>query len=723
MINDTNEITIGTMPPPWLSGFCKNITFTVTEDCNLRCKYCYMTHKNTHSKMSWDIAKKAVDFFLSQKEEFPEPGVIWEFIGGEPFLEIDLIDKICDYIKFEMYRLGHPWFDLYRFVFSTNGLLYDTPRVQEFFLKNAAHVSVGVSVDGNKIKHDLQRVKPDGTGSFEDVKKVVPLWLKQFPGSPTKATFSHDDLPLLKDSVIALWDLGIKCVAANVVFEDVWHEGDDAVFESQLKELSDFIIENEIWKKDYSIRFLDPNIGFPLSQQERQQNWCGSGKMVSVDHKGILYPCVRLQDYSLNNHPPLPIGDIFNGINHDRVRPFLGLTMESQSLDECRNCEVASGCALCVGNNYDLSENGTIYQRSLFICKMHKANVRACDYFWEKLAKTTGRPSQRGPKKREADVGTANKYLYFVTSDSITPHCAYRNSEKSQATMSKEIMEKGLLFAQKSGLTPVFIGIPLEKDIPIPQESLVISHANDPNANECAIPVYDNSGATKSSIDKMVNCILLLNRKSIEKLPVLIKNLSENHTRINLIVEDVLQWNDSDLNLYKDALAKVVPMIAEKYSSDTSFELNVLSDILSSTSMYNCDPGIESYTLAPDGKFYLCPAFYFDKSMKNIGNLETGITIPNANLLSPKHAYICQNCDVFHCRRCIYQNVKATGEVTTPSRNQCLIGHIEREKALELQNSLNKTGTYTFANVLTSINYSDPLEVIKIKQKGANVCL
>ncbi|MEG1572459.1 MAG: hypothetical protein RR328_02820, partial [Bacteroidales bacterium] len=48
------------------------------------------------------------------------------------FLEIDLIDKICDYIKLKMFIMDHPWFDSYRFSFSTNGLLYSTLKVQKF---------------------------------------------------------------------------------------------------------------------------------------------------------------------------------------------------------------------------------------------------------------------------------------------------------------------------------------------------------------------------------------------------------------------------------------------------------------------------------------------------------------------------------------------------------------------------------------------------------------
>lgn len=78
----------------WRGGAAKTITFIVTKDCQLACKYCYLVGKNDKERMSWEVAKKAVDYILSREDDFREKSVVWDFIGGEPFLEIDLIDKI-----------------------------------------------------------------------------------------------------------------------------------------------------------------------------------------------------------------------------------------------------------------------------------------------------------------------------------------------------------------------------------------------------------------------------------------------------------------------------------------------------------------------------------------------------------------------------------------------------------------------------------------------------
>lgn len=363
----------------------KNITFIVTKDCQLACKYCYLVGKNTHERMPWEVAKKAIDYILDHEGDFREESVVWDFIGGEPFIEIDLIDKICDYIKVEMYRRGHHWFDSYRFSFSTNGINYADDKVQRFIAKNLTHLSIGITIDGTEMKHDLNRVyKQTGRGSYRDVVRNIPLWLSQFPGAGTKVTISSADIPYIKESVLHLYSLGIHEVNINCVFEDVWAEGDDLKFEEQLTQLADAIIDGGYYR-DYVCSFFSEMIGKPLDPVNDNNNWCGAGRMLAVDAAGLFYPCTRFAKYSLRDKPALIIGNVTDGIDSDRLRPFLTLDRCTQSPAECIDCEVASGCAWCQGENYDAASTPTIWQRSTAICKMHKARVRANNYYWNKL--------------------------------------------------------------------------------------------------------------------------------------------------------------------------------------------------------------------------------------------------------------------------------------------------------------------------------------------------
>lgn len=385
----------------------KSITFIVTKDCQLACKYCYLVGKNAKERMSWDVAKKTIDYILNNHNFFNEEAVVWDFIGGEPFLEIDLIDKICDYIKTEMFRLCHPWFDNYRFNFSTNGINYNSEKIQSFIKKNITHLSIGITIDGTKRKHDLNRIwktedmergvvpnQSEEKGSYDDVVKNIPLWLEQFPGAGTKVTISSADIPYIKESVLHLYSLGIHEVNINCVFEDVWKEGDDELFENQLMALADAIIDSGYYQ-DYACSFFTEHMGKPMDCQMDNQNWCGAGRMLAVDAEGNFYPCTRFAQYSLRSKKAWIIGNVRDGIDKNKLRPFLTLDRCTQSTQECIDCEVASGCAWCQGENYDAADTPTIYQRSTAICKMHKARVRANNYYWNKLYRKLEKEGER----------------------------------------------------------------------------------------------------------------------------------------------------------------------------------------------------------------------------------------------------------------------------------------------------------------------------------------
>ena len=295
-----------------------------------------------------------------------------------------------------MYNKNHHWFDSYRFSISTNGINYHTEKVQRFIEKNYNHLSVGITIDGTKRKHDLNRIwktpemeqgiplRPENEkGSYDDVVKNIPLWLKQFPDGGTKVTIASEDIPYIRESVLHLYGLGIKEVNINCVFEDVWKEGDDTLFEEQLIELADAIIDKDLYH-DYVCSFFSEHIGKPMDPINNI-NWCGAGKMLAVDAAGNFYPCTRFAQYSLRNKPAWIIGNVKDGIDQNKLRPFLTLDRLTQSSDECFNCEVASGCAWCQGENYDAARTNTIYERSTAICLMHKARVRANNYYWNKL--------------------------------------------------------------------------------------------------------------------------------------------------------------------------------------------------------------------------------------------------------------------------------------------------------------------------------------------------
>lgn len=677
-----NNMKMGAFRKSWEGnkgdGSVKSITFCVTEECNFACKYCYMTGKNNKKKMSFETAKKCVDYILNDRETYNEDSVIWDFIGGEPFLEIDLIDKLCDYIKFKMFELNHPWFDSYRFNFSSNGVLYSTEKVQNYIKKNRAHLSIGISVDGNKEKHDLQRVYRDGRGTYDDVLENVKLWLKQFPEAGTKATFASDDLPLLKDSIISLWKNGIKAVSANVVFEDVWKEGDDLIFEEQLNELGDYILENKLWD-DYYVRFFDAHIGTKLQKSELDRGVCGSGKMLSIDCDGNFFPCIRFLDFSLNKRKGLKIGSVDKGIKEDNLRPFRALSFKDISDDECMSCEVASGCSWCVGHNYD--EYGTIFSRAKYICKMHKANVRANKRFWKKYESITGNKSPRRAHEGIQD----KKFLQIILDENMKSTCLYTISDKksNKLKMSRELFEKAIKFADDNDYEVVLLGDnTIKKDFNSYYYKIVSSESKE--IDDRSLVVYDN--CVNEEDNGFSTSILLINKENIDKIPVFLEKLSKNKTRINIILQDVNQWQEEDMSNYNKQLDKIVNMVSAIREDGGDVEINTITDPLSRKEHCGCDAGESTITLAPDGNLYICPAFYFDQIDKPIGNIEDGINKEFSTMkLNMSDSALCKECDAYQCKQCKYLNKKYTGEYKISPKNQCIVSNLEKNKSEKLK--------------------------------------
>lgn len=683
------SIKMGRLPKSFNDAQYQNITFCVTEECNLRCKYCYMAHKNSFHKMSYETAKAAVDFFLDQPVTLD--AVVWDFIGGEPTLEMELIDKVSDYIKYQMYVRKHPWFDNYMFSIGSNGLLYDSPEVQNYITKNKSHISFGITIDGTKEKHDMQRVRFDGSGSYDKVYENVKLWLSQYPEGITKVTFSSSDLVYLKDSIIHLWNTGLKMIPANIVFEDVWKDGDVEIFEDQLRQLADYVLENKLFW-DYSVRFFDPTVGYPVGQAQKKANYCGSGRMVAVDCDGKLYPCIRFLEFCLSdpNTPSLSSGSIEQGFNKNVLEAFEMLNIETMSDAECNSCPIASGCFACAGNNYNCSESHTIFKKSKYHCELQKAQVRVNHYFWDRVIEITKKPSPFEIEKKKAFVTSGfhmdgAKYIYFILNDQIVPHCMYHSSGDTNHAMTKEIFKLGVSFAYENEYVPVYLGDPepyldefYKNKFHIRIDSGVFSPPSGINEGESSaayyVPVF-SSADYRTASNKLAVAILLIQSKDLPLMTEIIQYLSRYCKRINIIKQDLAQWNQNDFDMYGEQIIAVKELVERGIVTSS---INVIQNSSVARQRNNCAAGISEFSYAPDGKFYICPAAYFGHQ-ENVGDL-TGINVPDQDLRKIEKSPKCATCNVLHCLRCPVQNKMTSSMINVPSTKQCVVGKIEVSK-------------------------------------------
>lgn len=158
----------------------QQITLAITETCNFRCRYCAYSgnykysRKHSANSMSFETARKAIDYFLERCVSGPKMNVTAPlpddgkstacigFYGGEPLLEKALLVKCLEYATTRAQRLGKELF----FTMTTNGSICD-----DEVLDLLAHyeVFITISLDGPRAIHDQNRVYANGRGTYDDV--------------------------------------------------------------------------------------------------------------------------------------------------------------------------------------------------------------------------------------------------------------------------------------------------------------------------------------------------------------------------------------------------------------------------------------------------------------------------------------------------------------------------------------------------------------------------
>lgn len=372
----------------------RDVTFQLGEDCTLRCTYCYQGCKSK-KEMSWEVAKECVDLLYRMWDENdPEAfinqntkQIILDFIGGEPLLYIDMMEKIVEYFIDCAIDRRCVWADTYMISMASNGTQYFDEKIQKFLDKYRSHMSFSVSIDGPKEMHDACRVFPDGTGSFAIAKAAQDDFNRKFYHSAgTKATIARANLPYLSELIDYYVKQGYTQIHANYVYEEEWNLDDAKLLYKEMKELADYILDldHEVEVSLFEEAFFHPK------REDDLQCWCGgTGSMLAFDPDGLAYPCIRYMKSSLgDSQPPIVIGDCKHGLFYNDEFKAIKKELDevdrrTQSTDECFYCDIAAGCSDCAAWNYQVY--GTVKSRCTNICIMHKARSLANSYYWNKL--------------------------------------------------------------------------------------------------------------------------------------------------------------------------------------------------------------------------------------------------------------------------------------------------------------------------------------------------
>jgi uncharacterized protein len=353
------EITPETMKKSLLREGLTQLTLSVTENCNLRCRYCYysdyypQSRNPSQKKMDFSTAKAAMDQFASLLMEGarfnPQRETSIGFYGGEPLLNYKLIRECISYFE-KTYPDINPQYSM-----TTNGTLLDTDKC-DFLM--AHEFSVAVSIDGPEEEHNRNRVYQDGSGTFNDVmKNIRPMVDAGYDKCHILCVYDWDsDLFALqdffdRDDVPRLSNISLPNVNDGCTYFEQFSDNDYQRFIEKRSEAFQWYCNHGITIGEnasffdilFGIRagrtiYSTPALMDTTTSVFPYTGTCIPGRKIFVDVNGNYHICERI-------NPTLPIGNIHMGLDFHRITEIV--RNYNAHLDKCPTCTTSKTCGLC----------------------------------------------------------------------------------------------------------------------------------------------------------------------------------------------------------------------------------------------------------------------------------------------------------------------------------------------------------------------------------------
>jgi uncharacterized protein len=340
----------------------KQLVLIITEDCNLRCRYCVYSgnyaYERVHRQLSmtWDVAREAIEWYIRKclevKAANPRKIPAVSFYGGEPLMHSSMIRRIITHAR-KLYS-GEIVFNL-----TTNGTML-TENIVDFLVNNG--IALTVTLNGPQSEHDRLRVFPDGSGTFHVVLKNLLMVREKYPkyymekcnlivdydwGTDLGAVagFFEEQTGILKVGRVGMISPSFtkwyeqyssdKKRAFVVLLEDL----KDAYIADILKgkNVSEFLAH--LFAEDYENIIDRPYGNVVRSSLLPYTGACVPGEKIAVDPTGGLHCCEKMNYY-------FPIGNIALGLDLERIIGVVE-TYRRELYPACVDCSITRLCMIC----------------------------------------------------------------------------------------------------------------------------------------------------------------------------------------------------------------------------------------------------------------------------------------------------------------------------------------------------------------------------------------
>jgi len=344
-----------------------NMFLFLTQTCNLKCVYCYGKTGSYGSKgnMSKKTAFQAVDWLLKQSGEKKKIHIT--FLGGEPFLNFRLMQKVVHYTRQRCLEADK------RVDFHTisNGTLLDQEKIAFIDREN---IDVTISIDGPKEIHDSQRPFASGQGSYDAVFKNSRNLLKVKPQTPAHAVQLEDHAPnLIKN---ALLDIGFNKISVTPHSNSLFDNQKKNLDRATDKNLIELELEAQSWIDSIQQRKTKALVTLKAKSQlqhaiiallhnKKLRHACGAGLgMVAVSCAGDVFLCHRFVGM-----PNYKLGSIFSD-ELDRERYQQPVDMNAKCADCFARYYCGGGC-----KHDNAGSCGNIFNPGEDLCQLRRREL------------------------------------------------------------------------------------------------------------------------------------------------------------------------------------------------------------------------------------------------------------------------------------------------------------------------------------------------------------
>ncbi len=350
--------------------------FAVTNSCNMNCIYCQAKDVGStlDGKMTITTGKKAIDLTMQSPSDF----LTFEFQGGEPLLNFEVIKEMITYSK----SINKTKTIEYTIV--TN-LIALTDEILEYLISE--NISICTSLDGCKEVHNYNRKLKNGGDTFDIVKNNIEKIRRKGKQLGGIETTTRHSLKYPKEIVDEYIDRGITSIFlrpltplgfAKSYWEKVGYTPEEYL--NFYKEAFDYIIDLNLkgirFPEIHSTYFLKKMINGTSDNYMELRSPCGAsiGQM-SYYHDGNVYTCDEGRMISETGDFTFKLGNVYENTYDQFMNSSVCKTTCAasvvESLPTCCDCAYHPYCGVCPVVSY--AENKDIFSKSPhdYRCKIY----------------------------------------------------------------------------------------------------------------------------------------------------------------------------------------------------------------------------------------------------------------------------------------------------------------------------------------------------------------